>query len=322
LNLPVDPALIERDFKKVEATQWRAEEPYRFEGFFGSEIKVYHNGEWVGLGLRSQGGSVQRTDPGGPGLDEFEDTPLMECTPYIAELLRALKCPIRSVRLLRLPPGGVIAEHRDTYHGFEYGQLRLHVPVVTSDAVETYVRDRRWHWRPGDLWYADFGSLHSVRNGGESARVHLVIDVLVTPHLLTLFPPEFDFSTVDVLFDKDCMQLDPAALRECECDFSLPSTLVKGIFDIDDGIVGQLDAGFRMNGDHLIWTVDGRDAVRLVPLSRRRFRFAGWTMERYFEVAVNHGRVSRVDLVLRRGQQATRIAMPTSDGGVRAVAAP
>ena len=132
LRHPVDARSLHEDLHRAAQQMWRPEEPFRFEGFFGSETKVYHNGDWKGLSLRSQGGSLERTDPGGPGLEEFKDTALMSHTPYIAAMLREWNVPIRSVRLLRLPAGASIMEHRDTYHGFEYGQLRLHIPVTTN----------------------------------------------------------------------------------------------------------------------------------------------------------------------------------------------
>lgn len=312
LSHAIDAALMCRDLASVNGTEWRPEEPYRFEGFFGSETKVYHNGEWAGLSLRSQGGRFDRTDPGGPGLEEFQDTTLMERTPYIGSVLRELNAPLRSVRLLRLPAGGNIAEHRDTYHGFEYGQLRLHVPIVTNDRVSTIIRGERWHWAPGELWYGDFGSPHAVHNEGDASRVHLVVDVLITPDVLKMFPDSAGVGAVDTLFDEAPIRVTPESLRRLGCRFRVPSTLVRGIFDVDDGIVGQMEACFRPDDTGLIWTLDGRDIVKLVPLRDNRLGFLGWTMERCFEYVLEDGRIAQLDLVLRHGHEATRIALHLS----------
>ena len=309
LRHPVDARSLHEDLHRAAQQMWRPEEPFRFEGFFGSETKVYHNGDWKGLSLRSQGGSLERTDPGGPGLEEFKDTALMSHTPYIAAMLREWNVPIRSVRLLRLPAGASIMEHRDTYHGFEYGQLRLHIPVTTNPDVVIYIRGERWHWEAGEVWYGDFGSLHQVHNGGSSDRVHLVVDVLITPRVLGLFPDSFSgyAERADILYHEMPCDMSSAELRALECEFRLPSTLVRGMFDVDDGIIGQLESRFYMKNGDLLWAVDGRDVVRLAPLSGNRLAFTGWTMERYFDYACHNGRISRLDLVLRCGREVTRV---------------
>lgn len=297
------------DLARASQQMWRPEEPFRFEGFFGSETKVYHNGDWTGLGLRSQGGRLERTDPGGPGLEDFKDTALMRCTPYIADLLREWGVLLRSVRLLRLPPGASILEHRDTYHGFEYGQLRLHAPVTTNSEVVTYIRGERWHWSVGEVWYGDFGSLHRVHNNGASDRVHLVMDVLMTPAALALFPDSFArfAERADILYHEAPGDAPVSELRTLECEFNVPSTFVRGIFDVDDGIIGQLQSRLYVNDGALLWAVDGRDIVRLAPLAGNRLAFTGWTLERYFEYACENGRISQLELVLRCGRETTRV---------------
>jgi hypothetical protein len=308
------------DLSAIESNLWPPEEPYKFDGFFGGETKVYHDGKWVGLSLRSQGGKFTRTDPGGPGLDDFKNTSLLELTPYLAEVLRNLNTPIRSARLLRLPPGGVIGEHRDTYHGFEYGQLRLHAPITTNGGIENIIRGQRLKWLPGELWYGDFGSLHSVRNEGETDRVHLVIDVLITPSVIQLFPDDLAAaaSKIDVLFHEEPAQIPVNDLRTLECEFALSSTLVRGIFDIDDGIVAQLDAKIVFDKDHLVFHVDGRNLFKLVPLAGNRLMFAGWTLERYLQYERAGDKISKLELVLRRGKEETRIAFPLAVAHKRA----
>jgi len=310
----LDAARLQEELRVAESRLWRAEEPYRFEGFFGSETKVYHDGKWVGVSLRSQGGSPDRTDPGGPGLEDFRDTTLVKHTPYISEVLASLRAPLRSARLLRLPPGGVIGVHRDTYHGLEYGQLRLHAPITTNESVENVIRGQEWHWRPGELWYGDFGSLHHVRNNGSVDRVHLVVDVAITPALLTLFPNEFasQIRCADILFHEAPAAVEPEELGRLQCCFRLPSTLVRGIFDIDDGIVAELDAELTLRGDRLLLRVEDRDLFRLIPLSGRRLALVGWTMERYLEYRTDGRRVVALALVLRRGRQETQISFHVS----------
>jgi len=101
--------------------------------------------------------------------------------------------------------------------------------------------------------------------------------------------------------------MSSAELSALECEFRLPSTLVRGMFDVDDGIIGQLESRFYIKNGDLLWAVDGRDVVRLAPLSGNRLAFTGWTMERYFDYACHNGRISRLDLVLRCGREVTRV---------------
>jgi hypothetical protein len=314
-----DSIRLASELALLESGCWLAEEPYKFEGFFGSDTKVYHDGRWVGLSLRSQGGRLERTDPGGPGLEEFADTQLVQQAPYLASVLAVLNTPLRSARLLRLPPGAEIGEHRDTYHGFEYGQVRLHVPITTNDGVENVIRRQQQTWRPGELWYGDFGSPHSGRNNGKTDRVHLVVDAMITPRLFELFPSPIraQIDSVDVLLHEDSTTLPGAALGALECEFRLPSTLVRGIFDIDDGIQPELAAAIRCEGDAAYLEVESRRLFKLAPLPNNRLGFVGWTMERYFEYELDGGHIHSLALVLRRGSDDTRVLFSLSHEGRR-----
>jgi len=304
-----DHESLQQDLSVLERVVWLPEEPYRFEGFFGSETKVFHDGRWSGLSLRSQGGRSDRTDPGGPGLEDFQNTELTEVARHLTDLMGALNTPLRSARLLRLPPGASIGEHRDTYHGLEYGQLRLHVPITTNDGVENFVRGKPMKWLPGELWYGDFGSRHYVRNNGSTDRVHFVIDALITPGLLQLFPAEVAarFSDIDILFHEEPVKLSDDILASLECTFRLPSTLVRGIFDIDDGIEAEMIARIALSDRALYFDVGNRRLFKLSPLSGNRLAFVGWTMERYFHYECSAGRVTSFSLWLLRGHQATTV---------------
>jgi hypothetical protein len=59
------------------------------------------------------------------------------------------------VRLLRLGPGGVIKEHRDYDLGYDLGEARLHVPIVTDPEVAFHLRNRRVTMAEGETWYLD-----------------------------------------------------------------------------------------------------------------------------------------------------------------------
>jgi hypothetical protein len=88
--------------------------------------------------------------------------------------------------LLRLHAGSKVLEHRDRDLGLDGGELRIHVPVATSDEVEFVVAGRRLALREGEPWYIDFSQPHRIDNRGSSDRVHLVIDGVVNDWALNL----------------------------------------------------------------------------------------------------------------------------------------
>jgi aspartyl/asparaginyl beta-hydroxylase (cupin superfamily) len=84
-----------------------------------------------------------------------------------------------AVRFLRLGPRSRIREHRDFNLGLEDGEVRVHVPVSTGPAVEFLLDGERVEMGEGEAWYLDLNLRHSVVNGGDQPRVHLVVDCVV-----------------------------------------------------------------------------------------------------------------------------------------------
>jgi hypothetical protein len=70
-----------------------------------------------------------------------------------------------------------------------FGQVRLHVPIITNDRVIFRVGGEEIRMLPGQVYYANFAKRHSVRNDGGEARLHLVMDLQVNDWLAQYFPP-------------------------------------------------------------------------------------------------------------------------------------
>lgn len=87
-----------------------------------------------------------------------------------------------------LEPGAKIHPHRDLSGAGLNNRIRFHVPIITNDAVEFVVGGERMTMRPGDLWCLDTSYTHSVYNGGQDSRVHLVIECGITPALRRRLP--------------------------------------------------------------------------------------------------------------------------------------
>jgi quercetin dioxygenase-like cupin family protein len=133
-----------------------------------------YSGTWTSLAFYSASGREEDiATHGGP----FVPTPLLQRCEYIREILDGFQCAKESVRLLQLAPGSQIHEHRDNRLAYEFGALRLHVPIRTSAGVDFIVDGERLEMQGGELWYANFNLPHSVNNNGEESRVHLVIDL-------------------------------------------------------------------------------------------------------------------------------------------------
>jgi hypothetical protein len=169
LRLPFcfDSARLAGDMRRLSADAWRRH-----------FIRQNYDGDWSILPLRAAAGEkhpVRMMAPP-PGCVAFADTPLMEGCPYIREVVSAFRCPVRSVRLMRLTPGSMIKEHVDTDLSFEDGMVRLHIPVVTNDAIDFRLNGTRVVMEAGSCWYLRLSDPHNVANHGSEDRVHLVID--------------------------------------------------------------------------------------------------------------------------------------------------
>ena len=169
LRLPFgfDSLRLADDTRRLSSDAWRRH-----------FIRQNYDGDWSILPLRAAAGETHpsRMMAPPPGCVDFADTPLMKGCPYIREIISVFRAPLRSVRLMRLTPGSVIKEHVDTDLSFEDGTVRLHVPVVTNDAVDFRLNGTRVVMEAGSCWYLRLSEPHSVANRGSEDRVHLVID--------------------------------------------------------------------------------------------------------------------------------------------------
>ena len=177
LPLTFNPVLLARDLQAATSRGWTKH-----------FVKQNYDGDWSAIGLRAKAGATHpiMMISSDPTATEFEDTPLLAGCPYYREVLGSFKCPLRSVRLMRLAPGSVIKEHTDYQLSADEGTARIHVPVVTSPEVEFYLNGSRIVLEAGSAWYLRLSDPHSVYNKGATDRVHLVIDADVNGWLTSL----------------------------------------------------------------------------------------------------------------------------------------
>jgi quercetin dioxygenase-like cupin family protein len=80
--------------------------------------------------------------------------------------------------LVRLTPGGTIAEHRDKGFSLTHAH-RVHVPVITNDQVRFTVGNEALNIPEGEIYEINNRRVHSVQNNGTESRVHLVLDYVL-----------------------------------------------------------------------------------------------------------------------------------------------
>lgn len=81
------------------------------------------------------------------------------------------------VMMAKLPSGAFIAPHVD---GEERGHIphKIHVPLSTNPDAVFFLEDERHHFEVGRAYEVDNGARHSVVNGGDTDRIHLIFEYL------------------------------------------------------------------------------------------------------------------------------------------------
>jgi|SRR5882672_2563673 len=175
LPFAFDPTLLRSDLEQFAPEDWTAH--------FNAD---YYEGDWSGVALRSVSGVASQLYPDPLAEGSFVDTPILDRCPNIRAVLALFKCPLRSVRFLRLAAGSTIREHRDYDLGYEDGQIRLHVPIISNADVVFFLDAQRIEMNEGECWYLDLNLPHWVENRSGVDRIHLVIDCEVNEWLREL----------------------------------------------------------------------------------------------------------------------------------------
>jgi hypothetical protein len=172
-----DPIRLKAELERIQPEEWT---PH-----FNTNI---YEGEWSGVALRSIAGRTLQLYPDPTATGSFADTELLARCPYYQEVLATFHCPLTSVRLLKLKARSNIREHRDYKLGFEDGEMRVHVPVVTNPAIAFFVNGERVLMQEGETWYVNVNLPHRVENESDTDRIHLVIDCVVNEWLASFLP--------------------------------------------------------------------------------------------------------------------------------------
>jgi hypothetical protein len=156
---------------------------------------------WTAIPLVSHDGSMNSTESQRIGkMGHYQRTAIVEKLPYFRSILDAFACPQGRIRIMKLLPGTIIKAHRDIADEvgcFAFNQVRLHIPIITNDKVVFRVGGEDLKLSPGRLYYVNFSKVHYVRNDGDAARTHLVMDLQVNDFLRNVFPELSPFERVE-----------------------------------------------------------------------------------------------------------------------------
>lgn len=180
-----------------------------------------YSGDWTSIALYSPSGNA--SDILTHGNEKFRPTALLDRCPYFKSLIDSLLFEKESVRLLRLAPGSQVHTHSDLKAAYEFGNFRLHIPIITSEAVDFIVGGHKIEMKAGECWYANFDQPHSVDNHGDKERVHLVIDGLRNEWTDTLFREagyDFDLEAKLLAPDEETVRRMIAELSNMQTDSS------------------------------------------------------------------------------------------------------
>lgn len=128
------------------------------------------------LPLIARGGD--RLDDGVAG--SMLPTAHLERCEYLAQVLESFGTVFGRTRLMRLDGRSTATLHVDTnYYWAE--RVRVHVPILTSPAIEFLCGDRALHMAAGEAWIFDASKPHDVVNPTGDQRIHLVADTVGSP---------------------------------------------------------------------------------------------------------------------------------------------
>ena len=113
---------------------------------------------------------------------DWLDTDTLRASSYLSSVVDTFRehSDVTLVRLVRLAPGAVVAEHSDPTLGIHVlkSVIRLTVPIVTNDKVQFFLNDSPVPMQPGDCWYLRLTDPHRVVNDGRTVRVNMTIDIV------------------------------------------------------------------------------------------------------------------------------------------------
>jgi hypothetical protein len=159
----------------------------------------------------------------------------------------------------------------------------------------------RCNWLPGELWWGNFSLPHHVYNNSPLNRVHLVMDVEITPAILRLFPSEFVKvqASHGIAFRSDGVNLTDHELHQFECDIDVPSNVFPHAALRSGGVVRVRVLDHRITMTSLSTASAASTTLKLEPIARDEFAIVGWSHAVTVKFSLLHDEVASAMLVIR-----------------------
>lgn len=135
-----------------------------------------YNGDWKVISLYADGGDDSNVFAHPSSNSIISETLILKKCRYFKEVIDSFKFPVLTAPILRLGVGAEIKPHRDYELGYEDGNFRLRIPIITNANVQFVLDDTELTMLARECWYTNVNYVHSVKNSGAVDRVHLVID--------------------------------------------------------------------------------------------------------------------------------------------------
>ncbi|MCO4770405.1 MAG: aspartyl/asparaginyl beta-hydroxylase domain-containing protein [Deltaproteobacteria bacterium] len=162
-DLSWDPSLLQADLARFQESDWEA---------------MHYSDKWK---------QIMVAHPNGEGGTTLH--PRMADCPTLQAVFDAFPGKLLDASIASLAPGGSVGEHRDISGGTPMGVGRFHVPIVSDPGVEFYVSGKKLYLAPGETWNLDTSYPHWLQNLSDITRVHLIVDVELTPQVKEMLPP-------------------------------------------------------------------------------------------------------------------------------------
>lgn len=125
--------------------------------------------------------AVPLVTPAGQLSNDFagpmEPTKYLLQSPYMMQAMAEIDAVWGRGRLMGLGSGAEVPVHVDANYYWRT-HIRLHIPAITSPAVDFHCADQRVNMAAGECWIFDTFRPHQVLNRGTEQRIHLVFDTV------------------------------------------------------------------------------------------------------------------------------------------------
>ncbi|MDB6073937.1 MAG: Aspartyl/asparaginyl beta-hydroxylase [Verrucomicrobiaceae bacterium] len=248
LPLQYDPARLREDYARIGAAEWVAH--------FNTK---YFQGNWSGVSLHGQKDKANALLVNSESFD-YDCNGLKGRCPHLHSVITSFQCPLRAVRLLKLTAGSIIPEHRDYDLGYDQGEVRIHVPVITNPQVEFYLDNKRIIMNPGECWYLDLNRPQRVYNRGSTDRIHLVIDCVLNDWLRELIAQGIPYEGKESSFEDFRLRVlaDPALQQQ-----------LMGIDSRQELVTKAAELGHTLGYDFLLPDVEAAMRIARESLQKR-----------------------------------------------------